>query len=182
MAAVYFRACLALLMVCAAVATTADDGIGPGERVDKRLNPAIPMPTAAVMANVLMNVGALRFDPTDAEASLSGEPIELGFVLLSSIDRYIEDAIERPIGITSTLTSPWSEFAKLHRALAAGVDAEVIQAYWNGTCGGDPINIIYWGQDEDRGAENITGKLRFGSFKRSHDSPCETVYVDAMGQ
>ena len=50
MATVYFRACLALLVVCGAVATTADDGIGPGERVDKRLNPAIPMPHSTIPA------------------------------------------------------------------------------------------------------------------------------------
>ncbi|MCY3818372.1 MAG: hypothetical protein OXH52_03260 [Gammaproteobacteria bacterium] len=133
------------------------------------------------MANMLMNVGALTFGPTEAEASASVETIEPGFVLLTSIDRYLEDTIERRNSIT--ITSPWSDFAKLHRALAAGADAEVVQAYVNGTCGGAAVNIIYWGQDGDRTAENITGKLGYGSFKRSHDSStCETAYVDALGR
>ena len=178
MVRVYSRACLTLLAVCAAVATTADDGVvGPRDGDHEQLPTPFVMPSA-VMANLLMNVSALTSGPTAADASPSAETIEPGFVLLSSIDRYLEDAIERRN--TITMTSPWSDFSKLHTALAAGADVEMVQAYVNDTCGGVPVQIIYWGQDGGGGgAEHVAGKLGYGSFERSHDSvACETAYVD----
>ena len=171
MAKLSFRSCMAWLAASTAIAaitTTADNNFDPVDGYDVHADPAVPNP-ALVMANMIVNVDALvRYRSTEAESSPAGaEPVQPGFVLMSSMDHYVESIFERREILGATIPRGGA-LAKLYDAWAAGARVEVVQAYPNGACERTPSVLIFWGNGQR--AEDVVAKTNFGSFRRSLES------------